>query len=173
MKRLVLLLLLPCLAHAEVSPITKYLTSERASLLDIGMMRLDRLTRDFEARNGVYWTENGNVKFFRPSISTSYEASEDKIYIYFFTMDSTPTEAQMTEGCEYAFGQMRIWLMKSLPDLFLHAGFDDPAVPADTREALGRMIELQCYFSSSRDSAEGRFWAHMNSMDEKMTVGKW
>ena len=41
MKRLVLLLLLPCLAHADVSPITKYLTSERASLLDIGMMRLD------------------------------------------------------------------------------------------------------------------------------------
>jgi hypothetical protein len=173
MKKIVALLLFPMLAHAQPGPMTQYLTHERATLLDVGMMRLETLVNDFERRVGVSWEDNGNGNFFRPSIHTSYEPNVDKIYVYFFAADSKPTEQQMAEGCKNAFAQMRIWLMKSLPDLFLHTGFGDPAVPADAREAMKKMVEMKCYFSSDRDSSEGRFWASQKLTDAEMTIGKW
>lgn len=173
MKNLVALLLFPMLAHAQPGPMTQYLTRERATLLDIGMMRLDTLTTEFTNRVGVSWTEDGTPKFFRPDIYTSYERDDDKIYVYFFVMDSKPTDQQMAEGCQNAMTQMSIWLQKSLPELFLHTGFDDPSMPADSRVALAKMVELRCYFSSERDSSEGRFWASRDLTDHEMKIGKW
>ena len=173
MKAITALLLFPMLAYAQPGPMTQYLTRERATLLDIGMMRLETLTTDFKNRVGVSWTEAGSPKFSRPEIYTSYEPDDDKIYVDFLVMDSEPTERQMAEGCDSAMTQMSIWLGKSLPKLFLHAGIDDPSMPADSNGTLAKMVEPRCCFSSERDSAEGRFWASRSLTDKEMKIGKW
>lgn len=176
MKRIMAILLLPIIGHAQPGPVTQYLLSERASLLDIGMMRLETLTTEFEKRVGLHWMDDAEAKFFRADINPVYEPDDDKIYVYFFVMDSEPTEAQMAEGCENAMAQMNIWLLKSLPGLFTHTAYDDPLAPPDLSGSLAGMFELRCYFSSSRDSSEGRFWASRtlgSPGDREMTIGKW
>jgi hypothetical protein len=173
MKKIAALLLFPMLAHAQAGQMTQYLTRERATLLDVGMMRLETLTTAFESRVGVHWTENGAPKFFRPSINSSFEPDDEKFYVYFLVMDSMPTEQQMAEGCDNAMTQMSTWLLKSLPKLFLHTGYDDASMPPGTSKALSDMFELRCYFSSERDSSEGRFWASRRLTDREMTIGKW
>lgn len=176
MKMLTAMLLLPIVANAQPGPVMQYLMTERASLLDVGMMRLATLTAEFEKRVGLHWTDNGEAKLFRAEINSSYDPQDDKIYVTFSMMDSGPTEAQMTEGCRNAMAQMNIWLTKSLPGLFLHTGYDDPSAPPDLFRSLAGMFELRCYFSSSRSSAEGRFWASRTLGilgDSEMRIGKW
>jgi len=173
MWKIIAMLLMPVLAHAELGPTTQYLINERATLLDIGMMRLETLTSEFENRVGLQWTDKGNAKSFRAEINASYEPADDKIYVYLFVMDSSPTHEQMAEGCENAMAQMNIWLLKSLPRLFLHTSYDDPSVPVNLPGALSEMFELRCYFSSGRDSSEGRFWASRALGDVQMKIGKW
>lgn len=176
MKKLIILFLIPTFASAGPGPATQYLINEPATLLDVGMMRLETLTTEFEKRVGLYWTNSEGMERFRAEIHASYESDDDKIYVSFAAMNSEPTDAQMAEGCQNAMVQMNIWLMKSLPGLFLHTGYNDPTVPPDFYSDLKEMFELRCYFSSSRDSSEGRFWAHRNLGplgDSEMTIGKW
>lgn len=84
----------------------------------------------------------------------------------------------MAEGCRNAILQMNIWLLKSLPRLFLHAEYDykDPLVSPDFCANLTDMFVIRCYFSSARSTGEGRFWAHrkLGALgDSEMTIGKW
>jgi hypothetical protein len=173
MWKSIAMLFMPVLALAQPGPTTQYLINERATLLDIGMMRLETLTSEFENRVGLHWTDKGKAKFFRAEINASYQPDDDKVYVYFLIMDSSPTHEQMAEGCENAMTQMNIWLRKSLPGLFLHTGYDDPSVPVKLPGALSEMFELRCYFSSGRDSSEGRFWASRTLGDVQMKIGKW
>ena len=176
MKKIIAILLVPLLAGAEPGPVTQYLTNEPATLLDIGMMRLETLTTEFEKRVGLHWTDNGEMKLFRAEINAQYEPDDDKIYVGFLIMRSKPTEEQMAEGCENAMAQMNIWLLKSLHVLFEHTGYDDPSRPPDFYKGLKEMFEIRCYFSSGRDTSEGQFWASRslgNLGDRQMTIGKW
>jgi hypothetical protein len=167
------MLLVPVLANAEVGSTTQHLIGERATLLDIGMMRLETLIDEFERSVGVHWTDKGNAQYFRPQINTLYDREDDKIYVYFLVMDSSPTDPQMAEGCDSAMSQMNIWLRKALPQLFLHTGYSDSSVPVGLPQELSDMFELRCYFSSGRDSSEGRFWASRTLGDVQMKIGKW
>lgn len=176
MKKMIAILLFSVLANAEPGPAMQYLMNEPATLLDIGMMRLDTLTTEFEKRVGLHWTDNGEMKFFRAEIDASYQPDDDKIYVYFSVNNSEATDAQMAEGCENAMMQMNIWLLKSLPGLFLHIAYDDPSKPPDMYRDLSKMFEIRCYFSSARDSSEGRFWASRplgKLGDGEMKIGKW
>jgi len=176
MKRIIAVLLIPLLSAAEPGPVTRYLSDEPATLLDIGMMRLETLTTEFEKRVGLHWTDNEEMKFFQAKINSQYVPDKDKIYVSFLVMSSEPTDEQMAEGCANAMAQMNIWLLKSLHVLFEHTGDVDPARPPDFYTGLREMFELRCYFSSGRDTSEGRFWASRslgNMGDRKMQIGKW
>ena len=72
--------------------------------------------------------------------------------------------------------QMNIWLLKSLPGLFKHAAYNDPAAPPDLFSSLAEMIELRCYFSCSRDSTRtllGEPKPREYLGDRQMKIGKW
>ena len=101
----ILLFLLPLLANAEPGPVTQYLINEPASLLDIGMVRLDTLTTEFEKRVGLHWTVDGEMQFFRAEVNSRYEPDDDRIYVSFSIANSEATDAQMKEGCEMAMRQ--------------------------------------------------------------------
>lgn len=174
MKKLLLLLLVPLMSNAAPGAVTQYLMNEPATLLDVAMLRLDRLTHEFRERVGLSWTtDDGGKQLFRAEVNARYEPDDDKIYVSFSAMNSTPTPAQMEEGCTEAFFQMSIWLSKGWPQIFLHTGYVDPDQPPNMNDALREMIVLRCYFSSSRSSAEGRFWASKRLGDENMTIGRW
>jgi hypothetical protein len=176
MRKLMMFLLVPTLAHAEPGRVTQYLAGERATLLDVGMMRLEALTDEFENRVGLFWTDHGEARPFQADISASYEPGGDKIYVSFAVADNRPTDEQMAEGCEQAMGQMNIWLLKSLPGLFLHSGGGSADVPNDVMNALPDMFELRCRFSSEQSSSEGRFWARrtLGALGSyEMQVGPW
>jgi len=174
MQKLLALLLLPFLVNAEDSSISKLLRDEPASLLDIGMIRLDNLARDFGRRVGVYWTTaSGTKEAFRADISTWYDAKDDKIHIHFFVMDSVAVDAQMKEGCEMAMEQISIWIWKSLPGLFLHAGHDNTVEAATPFNAIADLIEISCYISAAHDSSIGRFWARRTLRDSELKIGPW
>lgn len=173
MKKLIALLLLPFAANAEPGPTTQYLMTEPASLFDVGMVRLDILTTEFEKRVGLSWATNtGSREFFEAEVNSHYDRDDDRIYVSFLVMNSEATPAQMEEGCGVAMSQMGIWLRKSLPDLFL------PFRPASSTDvnlsnALREVFVMRCYVSSARDTSAGRFWASRSLTDRAMTIGRW
>ena len=174
MRTLFAFLLFPFLANAEVSSISKELMNEPATLFDVGMIRLDSLTREFGRRVGVYWTTaSGTQEAFRADINSNYDAKDDKIHVSFFAMDSVATDAQMKEGCEEAMEQVSIWIWKSLPSLFLHEGFDNTVEAAERYKAIADLFELSCYISAANDSSIGRFWARRTLRDPELKIGPW
>jgi len=173
MRKLAGALLLPFVANAQPGATTQYLISEPATLLDIGMVRLDSLTTEFERRVGLSWTANGGGReHFEAEINTNYDPDDDKIYVSFLVMNSEATNPQMEEGCRSAMGQMKIWLGKSLPDLFLHVR-NNPSEAAAHFDGLRDLFVLRCYVSSGRDTSEGRFWASQSLTERAMTIGPW
>lgn len=176
MKKGILILLIPLLSPAEPGAVTRYLSSEPATLFDIGMMRLETLTTEFEERVGLHWTEDEDKRFFRSEINSRYNRANDKIYVSFLVMSSEPTDEQMAEGCANAMAQMNIWLLKSMHELFEHTPSVDSSRPSGFYSGLRDMFELRCYFSSGRDTSEGRFWASRSLGDlgdRQMQIGKW
>jgi hypothetical protein len=174
MKQLIVLLLWPLLASAEPASPSKFLMNEPATLFDVGMVRLGILTTDFERRVGLLWTTaSGTSEFFRAGVNSSYDAKDDKISVHFLIMNSVATDAQMKEGCEMAMGQMSIWLMKSLPHLFLHEGIDNSPATFKRYDNFTDMFELSCYVSSANDTSVGRFWARRTLRDPVLKIGPW
>jgi hypothetical protein len=145
--------------------------NEPATLFDIGMMRLAALTSAFQQRVGLSWARSdGRREWFKAEVNANCDANNDRIYVSFLVMNSDATDAQMEEGCRVATEQMGIWLDKSLPWLFLHAGAKD----ADRRlDALRDMFVLRCYVSSEHSTSEGRFWASKTLRDDALTIGRW
>ena len=136
-----------------------WLTSQ-LQLLDVGLIRLEDITDEFENRIGLYWTQEGKKKrLFKAEVNSRFDRDRKKIVIGFSVMSSEPTYEQMEEGCRNAMTQMHIWLYKGLPQIFLHEGIDDPKVPEGFYPSLLNMIEIRCFFSESHTTAEGRFWA--------------
>lgn len=173
MRTSLLAVLLPLVALADPGPTTQYLLSEPATLFDVGMLRLDDLTDEFEDRVGLHWTDGDEMTWFKAEVNSYYEPDDDTIYVSFSVANSDASEEQMAEGCRNAMHQMNIWLQKSLPRLFEHIGSEIADRPDDFNSDLINMFEIRCYFSSARSSAEGRFWAYRKLGDEEMTIGKW
>ena len=172
MKKIIAILLLPALANASPGPVSRYLMYEPASLFDVGMMRLQSLTSWAESQVGFAWTLHGKLKPVGKGINASYSYEDDRIYVVIYAMDEAATEVQMQEGCQKALQQLRIVVIKSLPQLFHHDGFDSPTEPINFFHTLFNMFELRCYVSG-HDSSAGRFWATQSLGAEEMTIGKW
>ena len=181
MRKLLVALLCPLLANAEPGPIAQYLVNQPASLMDVGMMRLETLATEFENRVGLHWTEEGEATFFSAEVNAYYLPEDDIIYVSFLAMNSEPDDSQMLEGCTNAMFQMNIWLNKRMHRLFSHVGYEDPERPPDFYRQLSEMFEIRCYFSSGRDTSEGRFraWRRLGplgsrdiTVDRSMTDGQ-
>ncbi|MDJ0711539.1 MAG: hypothetical protein QNJ14_14200 [Woeseiaceae bacterium] len=173
MRRSLLAVLFPLVALADPSPTTRYLFNEPATLFDIGMVRLEDLTDEFENRVGLHWTDGDEMKWFEAEVNSYYGPDEDTVVVGFSVANSDANEEQMAEGCENAINQMQIWLRKSLPRLFEHVGREMEDRPDSFNSDLTNMFEIRCYFSSARSSAEGRYWAYRRLSDDETTVGKW
>jgi hypothetical protein len=176
MRTLLAILLLPVLAQAVPGNVTRYLVSEPASLLDLSMLRLQVFASEFENRVGLHWTDNGEYRFFKATVHASFDADDDRFYVYISARSDEPNDEQMAEGCEHAMGQMNIWLLKSMPGLFLHTAYDGDSLPPDFFKELSAMFEIRCSFAAWGDSSKGRFWATRPLGllgDRQINIGKW
>ena len=171
MKKLILLLLLSTPICAEPGPATQYLINEPASLFDIGMLRLKRLTDYWEKQmTGNYWqkSQSGSVG---GNVNVHYRPEDDKIYVSLTILDELATEEQMEAGCRYALRHMGIYLTKSLHTLFWHKGYRDPAEPPNLRNSLEEMFELRCAVLDHQSGS--RFWASRKLGAGDITIGQW
>lgn len=165
-------LLFPVLAGASTEPTLEGLFSEPATLMDVGMVRLEILTTEFERRVGLYWTkDDGEKEFFKAEVNSWYAAEDDRIYVAFLIMNSEATEAQLQEGCNNSMRQMGYWLRKSLPAAFSHVGRVDYS--KHLLQALDERVVMRCYVSSGHDTGIGRFWASKSLGDSNISVGRW
>ena len=92
MKKIIAILLIPMIVNAEPGPATQYLTNEPATLLDVGMMRLETLTIQFKKRVGLHWTTDDGGRVFEAEINPRYDREDDRIYVYISAMNSEPTD---------------------------------------------------------------------------------
>jgi hypothetical protein len=80
----------------------------------------------------------------------------------------------MKEGCEMAMQQISIWILKELPGLFLHDGFDNTDEAATrTFQSIADLFEISCYVSAAHDSSVGRFWARRTLRNPDLEIGPW
>jgi hypothetical protein len=170
-----LLLLFLGTAHAEPGALTQSLIGEPATLFDIGMMRLETLTTEFENRVGLSWTAvDGSREFFKAEINSDYDPDDDRIYVGFHIMTDEATYPQMEEGCGVAFQQMGYWLGKGIASLFSHVG--QPLTSGQLSDELSQQVVMTCYVSSKRSTAEERFLANLSLADflqgKQMTIGR-
>ena len=162
MKKWIVLMLLPLCAQGAPGGVTQYLINEPASMLDVGMVRLDNLTTWFRGAVGLYWRH--------VDINSQYDPDTDRISISITTMDTTSTAEQMKDGCREALQQLQIVVMKSLPDLFQHVGYSNPMEPEKLGNTLRGMVELSCSVYG-RSSSDLRFHATQALGATKMTIG--
>lgn len=174
MKLLIATLMFPALATAAPGVVMRSLMNEPATLLDVGMVRLEALTTEFERRVGLHWsTEEGKTEVFQADVHSRYEPDDDRIYVSFLIMNSEATPAQMEQGCRNATRQMGFWLGKRLPEFFSHIGRADQSQTLQLHEAFKELVILRCYVSSAHDTSVGRFWASRALGDSDLTVGRW
>ena len=177
MKKLLALLFFASMVNAEPGPASRFLANESASLLDVGMIRLQMLALDFKNRICLHYSgPNEEAKCFYKEVHTDYYADDDKIVVSIGIANVDGTEKQVMEACEEGLAQMNIWLAKELPGLFLHVGDDGSEMPAEMWPSFKDMFELRCYVHAFRDTSEGQFWAHRKlglPGDRDMTIGRW
>ena len=173
MKKLLLALLFPFCAGAAPGPFTESLMNEPASMLDIGMLRLQMLTTEFERRVGLHWTKDGKYEYFKASVNQRYDAEDDRIYVGIAISTDTATEAQMAEGCEYAMRQLGYWLAKFAGTSFMHVGDRERGKWREMDATMRELIVMRCYVHGETSSSEGRFWAHRVLGATEVTVGRW
>ena len=172
MKKLIFLILFPTLVWAEPGPETHYLMNEPASLFDVGMLRLQHMIGYWEKQMTFNYKLKSQSDALGGNVNAYYRPEDDKIYVDLIIMDKSATEEQMEAGCRYALRHMRIYVSKSLHELFQHVGYLDPSEPSALSSALVEMFELRCYVSGD-DSSKGRFWATQTLRSDEMTIGKW
>ena len=172
MKKLILVFLFPALVWAEPGPVTQYLMNEPASLFDVAMMRLEHLVGYWEKQMTFNYTTASQSGSVGGNVNAYYRPEDDKIYVVLSTMDQSATEEQMEAGCRYALAHIRIYVSKSLGELFQHVGYPDSSEPSALYPAVTDMFELRCYVSG-HDSSVGRFWGTQTLRAGEMTIGKW
>ena len=162
MKKWIVLMLLPLSAQGAPGNVTQYLINEPASMLDVGMARLDNLTTWFQGAVGLYWRH--------VDINTEYDPDTDRIYISISASDTSSTTEQMNDGCREALRQLGIVVSKGLPDLFQHVGYRNPMEPKELGSTLHGMVELSCSVYG-RSSSDLRFHVTQALGATKMTIG--
>ncbi len=174
MKMRIALLLVPIGAMAQSESTARQLLNQPATLLDVGMVRLQMLTGEFERRVGLSWTtSDGKHERFKAEPNSYYDTDADRIYVSFTITNSEATYPQMEEGCRTAMGQMGVWLMKSLPELFSHVGSD---TDRKSEASSTRCERWWCSDATSRprgDTSEGRFWGSQTLKDWTVSIGRW
>jgi hypothetical protein len=163
MKKLYCLLLLPLCAQGAPGGVTRYLINEPASMLDVGMVRLENLTTWFKGAVGLYWRH--------VDINSEYDPETDKIYVSISASDTASTAEQMQDGCREALRQLQIVVSKSLPDLFRHVGYRNPMEPKELDSTLRGMFEFSCSVYG-RSSSDIRFHATQTFDTTKMSIGE-
>jgi len=141
-KQTALLLLLPVLASADPGPAIRWLISEPASLLDLGVSNLERwVSDDPEFFDDQYSSAAG---YSEKTISTHvrYEFKNDKIVIGVLvtTRDVGKSEA----GCRQIAKQAQNQFSFAVKMAFMHEGYQSQREPADLGEQLLQRTDLEC-----------------------------
>ena len=146
MKRILLTILLyPLLAIGSPHPGFQALVNERASMLDIVMLRLqDYIFWQKQFMPGEYHIAGKTAKQPHIDMNASYHADDGYILLSASLMDLESAPDQIKAGCDALITRMRINLYKSLPGLFIHTDGRFPPNSEALQSDMANLIQLKC-----------------------------
>jgi len=152
MKRLLPLLLFSFIAAADPGPATRWLMNERASLLDIGIIRLDlHLESD-----GEYWSEvfsshlitveqlSADEIPFVHTIGAHYDYDDDLIVAWFSARYGQELPKGAVEACKWLLNSQNRSLSDAASRWFGHYGYVNTSRPENLDEQIDGRVELRC-----------------------------
>lgn len=173
MRILVLFLLLaPLHSLGESSAALRYLMNEPATLFDVAMLRLNRVTDYWEEQMVFNFSYAAKTDRTPGNVNAYYDSNADKIYVELTVMDELASEAQMKAGCRYALRHIAIYVGNSINDIFYHVAEKGSADQRELASEFREVFELRCYVSG-RSSSEGRFWATRSLDSSEIHIGRW
>lgn len=142
-------------ALAEPTPTVKYLTNEPASLMDIGLVRLDAEVKEW--MGNVRHRYKGNPA----SASADYGPGENRIVITvgYPLPEERSLPADVPKACAYQLDLIRkVARFSSLPSFFLHRDGAPANAPSGTKEEIEKIMRIDVvflydFFSSGSDGA--------------------
>ena len=138
MKRLtVLLLLLPALASADPGTATQYLMNEPASLMDIGLLKLNMKLEKLKPHLWGPFLGDGDADRTKVSASYDFAADEIRVQITFFS-DAESIE----DACKATIGALRVLLYDLVE--FRHSGYVRDGQPDKLFTELEHRFQLIC-----------------------------
>lgn len=156
---LAILIALPVCGRAEPSEVIQRMMDEPASLFDVAMLRLHRIADQVEKT----LSPRGNV-------NANYYTDTDRFVIGYSAFNSPKPPDDMYAACERALGQISVFVSKSVPRIFMHAGEKlDRAESGDLRSEMLPKFDFYCVFYG-RDSADVLFRATLKPGDAEMTI---
>ena len=153
-------------AAASTGAHVKELMNQPASLFDIGILSLPRNADLF----GRFYRTASNDENASLTINWRFHKESNRIIGSMNVFDNNSDEKAMRAGCEYVLNQMRIWVGKSLPKVFMHQGWDwDDST--DKTKALDKELRSMFVFSCRViDHSQSRFNTDWTFSDPKMIV---
>jgi len=136
-KLIVLLLLFPVVTFADPGSATQYLINEPASMMDIGMMKLNMQL--LEMKSQIIKSIDGDPK--RVKLSASYDYSEDKILVQFTVQKEGETAAT---ACDTAIARLRFILPVHVIVAFQHFGYETKNKPVGFNAEIQDRVQLIC-----------------------------
>lgn len=151
MKRSILLLLFPLLAFADPGAAMRYLINEPASLMDLGLVRLDIRLAEYRETIGPNIDELAKTDLHGYSFSSTYNADKEEISVRLWILPKDSSQA--VAACQNLLPIVRSPVEHGIRTLFFHA--DSPS-SNDQPEPLALLAEssLYCVTTDSYSSKE-------------------
>jgi len=143
MKRVILLLLFPLLTMADPGAATRYLMNEPASLLDVGILRIEQYieTRRVDlVERYAELTKNSNVFV---TTMADYSFDDDKVHIHFFVGANSGDQAQ--EGCRKLIADLRAEMTTLVVAAFAHSGYTKNQPAENFVDEIVQRTDIYCH----------------------------
>lgn len=143
MKKLTaLLLLLPVLASADPGNATKYLINEPASLMDVGLINVERSLEDSASLLAEVYKRETGVTDLEVLPSARYDFADDKINIMITVLATGIENAE--SGCRKILTIGDSAIVSAVGSGFSDRSYKVSSQPTDLYEKLTERIDVHC-----------------------------
>lgn len=138
-----LLLLCPLLALADQGAATRYLMTEPASLMDIGLLRLDQSLEEMSDRFGQWYETDTGVEGVSVSTEAEYLLEDDRIRIH--VLISVESTQRGESGCRDLIRPMKGHVARLESRAFRHDGYDGRNRPKNLENEILNRTQILCH----------------------------
>ena len=138
-----LLLLLPILASAQPGAATRYLMTEPASLMDIGLIRLGKELEEMAHRFRKWYETDTRTEGVSVTTAAEYFSEHDKIRVHISVSVKSLKNAE--SGCRELIEPLKGHVARLENSAFRHDGYTNPNRPEDLARHVLDRTDLFCH----------------------------